>query len=100
MSFLGGGRSFDGAEPDARAVTEHFEHRQERRAGELCAATVACAHCDLPVAIGPEPRRLTDELACPYCGQTGPLRDFLSLDPPTRPTRVVVRISLPAAHVR
>jgi hypothetical protein len=95
MSFLGGaGRSFDGLDPDAQSRTEYVEERRERRAGHLCTGTLACARCDAPVALGPEARLLTDEIACPYCGHAGPTRDFLSLEPPTRPNRVVVRVSL------
>ncbi|MFZ0040802.1 MAG: hypothetical protein WAK93_05810 [Solirubrobacteraceae bacterium] len=92
MSFLGGGRSYDGSELDGGPVTEHLEKRRETRSGRLCSGTLACPHCDAPVAIGSEPRRLTDVLACPYCEHTGPVRDFLSLEPPVRPTRVVVRV--------
>jgi hypothetical protein len=34
-------------------------------------------------------------LACPFCDHHGFARDFLSLDPPVRPTRVAVRITMP-----
>ena len=36
------------------------------------------------------------ELTCPFCQNSGPMRDFLSLALPTRPARVVVRVSQPA----
>ena len=39
-----------------------------------------------------------DPLWCSFCGRGGPLRDFLSLGEPTRPTRVVVRVSGPPAR--
>jgi hypothetical protein len=32
---------------------------------------------------------------CPFCEHRAPVRDFLSLATPTRPARVVVRISHP-----
>jgi hypothetical protein len=32
-------------------------------------------------------------MSCGFCGHDGALRDFLSLGEPTRPTRVVVRVS-------
>jgi hypothetical protein len=34
-----------------------------------------------------------DPTSCGFCSHAGPLRDFLSLGEPTRPTRVVVRVS-------
>jgi hypothetical protein len=33
-----------------------------------------------------------EPLACPFCGESGAVRDFLSLTPPSRPARVVVRV--------
>jgi hypothetical protein len=32
-------------------------------------------------------------MACGFCGVAGTVRDFLALGEPTRPTRVVVRVS-------
>ncbi|MFZ0088894.1 MAG: hypothetical protein WAL63_05285 [Solirubrobacteraceae bacterium] len=97
MSFS---RSFGGSlggEPDRDpgAAQEWVEERRATRSGELCAGTLACERCDAPVAIGPEAHLLTDELVCPFCDHAAPVRQFLSLEPPTRPTRVVVRLSLP-----
>ncbi|HEX4009482.1 MAG TPA: hypothetical protein VHX62_05720 [Solirubrobacteraceae bacterium] len=71
------------------------EVRRPARSTQLATGTLACARCDAPVAVGPVPRTLTDELTCPFCDHRGPVRDFLSLAPPTRPARVVVRIALP-----
>jgi hypothetical protein len=51
------------------------------------------------VAIGAAPRSLLDTLSCPFCQHRGPVRDFLSLDSPTRPARVVVRVSSPSRVV-
>jgi hypothetical protein len=31
-------------------------------------------------------------MACPFCAHAGAVRAFLSLEPPTRPARVVVRV--------
>jgi hypothetical protein len=74
------------------------KHPTTRTEGSLGAGTLACDRCDAPVAIGPEPMFVTDELTCPYCGQHGTLRDFLSLAPPTRPARVEVRVVLAYRH--
>ena len=58
----------------------------------LADATLACARCDAPVAIGPGRLTLGAELTCPFCGHQAPVRDFVSLALPTRATRVVVRV--------
>jgi hypothetical protein len=45
--------------------------------------------------MAPPPSGLSpaDPLACGFCSSTGAVRDFLSLEPPTRPARVVVRVT-------
>ena len=70
-----------------------FEERREIRTAQLGAGTLACPHCDAPVALA---FALTpaDWIGCPYCLHTGPVRDFLSLEAPTRPARVVVHVTL------
>lgn len=93
MSFLSGGNWTS----DPRRQAQRQEFIQERRAtrtDRLCEATVTCPRCDAPVAIGPAPVRIGDALSCPWCGHHGPVRDFLSLAIPTRPARVVLRVSL------
>jgi DNA-directed RNA polymerase subunit RPC12/RpoP len=71
----------------------HEQKRPAVRPSRLAAGTLACDRCDAPIAIGPEPVSVADELVCPYCGNRAPVRDFLSLALPTRPAHVVVRIS-------
>lgn len=71
------------------------EIRPERRPGELAEGTLACPSCDLPVVPPGGRAPLTAAVACPYCGRTGRLRDFLSFELPTRPARVVVRVRQP-----
>lgn len=70
---------------------------REIRPGEagtaLAVGTLACPGCDAPVFLGGAPRSPADALSCGFCGHDGPVRDFLSLGEPTRPTRVVVRVS-------
>lgn len=90
----------NGGAPDGfglsdRAAAVHEEKRQTIRSTLLGVGTLACSRCDAPVAIGDRPVSLTDTLACPFCGRQGPARDFLSLAPPTRPARVLVRMHIP-----
>jgi hypothetical protein len=85
--------SYNGTEPGA--VAGHEELRRSVRSTEVAAGTLACPRCDAPVAIGERVLTPGDELSCPYCLHGGPLREFLSLAPPTRPTRVIVRVRRP-----
>ena len=91
MSFLSGGNWT--SDPRGRGDAKLIEQRRATRTDRLADATIACAHCDAPVAVGPEPLTLTDTLTCPFCATHGPVRDFLSLAVPTRPTHVVLRVS-------
>lgn len=89
MAFL---RSNDDADPVARP---HGPHRVERRTAystRLATGTLACPVCDAPVALLDGPVTPGQALACPYCEHLGAVRDFLSLKPPARPTRVTVRV--------
>ena len=58
----------------------------------LATGTLACPHCDLPVAPGPHPLAPRDRVACGYCGHAGAVRDFLSLATPARPAYVEIRL--------
>lgn len=70
-----------------------------REAGwKLTTGTLACPGCDAPVLPAPAGSSPADLLSCGYCGEVAPVRDFLSLDEPTRPTRVAVRLRLAAAR--
>ncbi len=101
MSFLrGGGQAFGGDRGlDAGLVSAEIEELRATRTDRLCAGTLACGQCDAPVAIGGQPRSLTDWLTCPFCQHSGRVRDFLSLAAPTRPARVVVRVSAPVRRL-
>lgn len=77
---------------DGRMI--HEERRVSTRT-KLTAGTLACSACDAPVHPGPRLLRPSDPLRCPFCDHHGHVRDFLSLEPPTRPARVIVRIVLP-----
>jgi hypothetical protein len=71
------------------------EERRSTRSAPLATGTLACPSCDVPVAPGARPLRPGDALGCPYCGHAASVRDFLSLDAPSRPARVVVRVVAP-----
>ena len=91
MSFL---RGFDGSDPvDIDAVGAGVRVHDERRTrtSRLGVGTLACPHCDAPVALA-GPVAPSAALDCPYCGHMAAVRDFLSLAVPTRPARVVVRV--------
>jgi hypothetical protein len=69
--------------------------RPARRPGawRLGTGTLACPHCDAPVALAAAASP-ADPLSCPYCNHGGALRDFLSLGEPARPARVELRVVL------
>jgi hypothetical protein len=88
-------RGIDGSDPvrgEPIAATGGAEElRRVRRSRHLATGTMACPACDAPVA--PAGRmRPADAIGCPYCGTSGAVRDFLSLDDPARPARVEVRV--------
>jgi hypothetical protein len=86
-------RGIDGSEPlpPEPAGPAHRELRMDHRT-HVATGTLACPECDAP-AVPAGPMSPADPLACAFCDHAGALRDFLSLEPPTRPTRVVVRIA-------
>jgi hypothetical protein len=92
MAFMRGiGRAQSSTPLQRSAAVTHEEQRRSLASSLDRPATLACRACDAPVAIGPDPLSLRDELTCPFCATRGAVRDFLSLDPPTRPARVIVR---------
>jgi hypothetical protein len=99
MDLRPGSNSF--RQSDSSTGAGKLVHEQKRpavRSSRLAAGTLACHRCDAPIAIGPEPVSIVDELICPYCQHRGPARDFLSLAVPTRPAHVVVRVSYSAGR--
>ena len=81
----------DGPEQTGRArVVE--EERRIARTSLLARGTLACPSCDAPVAPTRPSLAPPDPLACPYCDHAAAVRDFLSLDAPSRPARVDVRV--------
>lgn len=97
------GRSISGGADDGERVGGLDGAREIRRADRstvVATGTLACPACDAPVAPGPRPLSPSEALCCPLCAHAGRVRDFLSLGQPTRPARVVVRVSVPAAGRR
>jgi hypothetical protein len=97
VSFLRGidGSAHNTAGAPTRWIRPGEDRHLDERSARLCAATLACARCDAPIAPGPQGLSLTQPLVCPFCDHRGPVRDFLSLARPTRPAHVVLRVSHP-----
>jgi hypothetical protein len=96
VSFLSDGSWT--SEPSRGSDQRLVEHRRATRTDRLGEATITCPRCDAPVTIGSGRLTLDAALSCPFCGRGGPVRDFLSLARPTRPTRVVLRIGFDSAR--
>lgn len=92
-------RRNDGSDP-LRGDRVSHEQRRIARSTRLGEGTLACPDCDAPVAL-PDGRSVSPAhaLACPFCGHSGVVRDFLSLASPSRPARVIVRVVLGAPRV-
>src|SRR5918999_3918165 len=90
-------RGIDGSDPVRAEPVSRLagaeEIRKLSRSTVLATGTLACPECDAPVAPAAGGLRPADELRCPYCWHTGPAREFLTLEEPSRPARVVVRVS-------
>ena len=95
MSFVRG----ESPRPDASEQTgrQIVKWQRAARSSRIADATLACARCDAPVHIGSGRLSLTETLTCPFCAHHAPVRDFLTLGPPTRATRVVIRVGLDGA---
>jgi DNA-directed RNA polymerase subunit RPC12/RpoP len=86
-------RGIDGADPIRATDGTHEVERRIGRTTRVATGTFACPACDAPVAPAEGGMAPRDAVACPYCGARGVVREFLSLGEPTRPARVIVRIS-------
>ena len=86
-------RGIGDPDPDESVVRQGVQVEQRRaRTNLMAVGTIACPHCDVPVALPAQPLTPRDVLRCPYCDHRAPLRDFLSLGAPSRPARVAVRV--------
>ena len=93
MSVFGPEDSRTGPHPVRRAAPMVEEDLRRGDADELGHGTLACPHCDAPLAL-PTPLSARTGIDCPFCAHRGTVGSFVSLRRPTRPTRVVVRVSL------
>jgi len=102
MDLLSGNSRFEQSNSSATGGHKliHEQKRPAVRRTRLGAGTLACARCDAPIALGSEPVSVVEQLVCPYCRHRAPVRDFLSLALPTRPARVVVRVSYRSVESR
>jgi len=80
------------ADASERSGRQVIQWQRAARSDRIADATLACARCDAPVAIGPGRLTMSDTLTCPFCGHQAAIRDFVSLALPTRATRIVVRV--------
>jgi hypothetical protein len=90
-------RGIDGSDPVRAEPVSRLagaeEIRKLSRSTVLATGTLACPQCDAPVAPALGGMRPVEPLRCPYCWHTAPARDFLSLEEPSRPAHVAVRVS-------
>ena len=89
MSFQ---RGIDGGDPYRPQPVAGEHELRIGRTKQLGIGTLACPECDAPVALG-GPVAPADRIGCPYCRHVAPVRDFLSLEAPSRPARVVVTVT-------
>jgi hypothetical protein len=91
-------RGIDGSEPirpqPLGRLSGSEEQRRVARSWVMAVGTLACPACDAPVAPA-GPLSPADAIACPFCAHAARVRDFLSLDAPTRPARVQIRVVQP-----
>ncbi len=85
-------RRFDGSDSARRDTVAPRRELRLGRASQIATGTLACPQCDAPVHPGPRAVSPAAPIACPFCGESGAVRDFLSLSRPTRPAHVVVRL--------
>jgi hypothetical protein len=94
-------RGIDDSEPvrpqPIESVTGFHEERRTVRRTLLGAGTLACPHCDAPVAPGDHALAPADGMSCPVCFHYGAVREFLSLAKPTRPAKVAIWVTAPRA---
>ncbi len=94
MALHGNNEGSDPLRPEPiRRLEEAGEYRLAR-ASRLGSGTLACPLCDAPVVLGMSPASPADPMGCPYCHHAGSVRDFLSLESPSRPAHVEVRVVL------
>jgi len=86
------GRAFGDTDPVGRQGKVQ-DLRPDTGTGVIGVGTLACPDCDAPTAPGPFALGPGHGLRCPVCAHAALVRDFLSLAVPSRPARVVVRLT-------
>ena len=79
-------------ERETERLPGRFERRPADEPAQVAIGTLACPACDAPALPAPGGSSPADLMSCAFCLQAAPVRDFLSLAEPTRPTRVAVRV--------
>jgi hypothetical protein len=93
--FRRSGGSDEGSDP-VGGLGGPEEIRRVQRTSTLAVGTLACPACDAPVSPAGAHLRPGSPLTCPFCGERGYVRDFLTLGAPTRAAHVVVKVVSPA----
>jgi len=93
VSFQRGIDGPDSVRPEPAGRRDIRIHRYRTTSTSVLAVgTLACPECDAPIAPPPSALSPADPLGCGFCEHAAAVRDFLSLAPPPRPARVVVRV--------
>jgi hypothetical protein len=87
-------RPANGSDPldPASRGSASLEERRESRSTTLASGSLSCPRCDAPPL--PPARVLSpqESIGCGFCRHEAPVRDFLTLGGPSRPTVVTVRV--------
>lgn len=94
MALHGNSEGSDPLRPQPIRRLQNAEDYRLAHASHLGSGTLACPRCDAPVVLGLSPAAPSDPMSCPYCHHAGAVRDFLSLESPSRPAHVEVRVVL------
>lgn len=98
MALTGGTDGSDPLRPQPIRRLAHAEEYRIARSSRLGGGTLACPRCDAPIVLGMSPAAPADPMSCPYCRHAGAVRDFLSLQTPSRPAHVEVRVVMRATR--
>jgi hypothetical protein len=86
-------------DPASRGSTSH-EERRDSRSTKLASGSLACPRCDAPPLPPLQTLLPADRIACGFCLHEAPVREFLTLGDPVRPTVVAVHVRTRAPLTR